>query len=286
MVSWVFFGRILPERVPVTVTPPKTSARVDAIALAFEFQIRIHESRLVVELFITEGNTDIDTLRNLVAQQVRTITDIIGFQYGGKFDVDVDFAVSQDEGGAGRFFSNTIPALVNLREKDMLAIAHERLSAIMHDNAAQFALADFREAMGNPLGTGFFCYRAIEAMMQSMKPDLGNYKDAPYWRKLKSELRIDSSTLWYLKSHADLPRHGKPNSITDEERQTVFELTHKIINRYLAYLTSGKSPLSPDAYPVLYRQDHPISSSGENADSAPDSKRDIDAAASCPSGYH
>jgi hypothetical protein len=115
---------------------------------------------------------------------------------------------------------------------------------------AQLVLADFREAMLVAVGTGFFCYRAIEAMMQSMKV-APQEEDGPAWGRLRQTLCIDRSAIDDIKQHADFPRHGKPTTITDAERTIVFELTDKIIERFFEYLIRGKKALPPQEFPVL-----------------------------------
>jgi hypothetical protein len=58
------------------------------------------------------------------------------------------------------------------------------------------------------IGTGFHCYRAIDAMMQSMK-DIENDKDEAAWTRLRDRLRVKRTPIDVVKAHADLPRHGK-----------------------------------------------------------------------------
>jgi hypothetical protein len=112
------------------------------------------------------------------------------------------------------------------------------------------ALADFREAMRNPVGTGFFCYRAIEAMMQSMKANQDE-KDGPAWEALRKGLQVSRAALEMIKDHADYPRHGKIKSISDANRAMVFRLTDEIVGRYLAYSSGGKIPLLSSDFPEL-----------------------------------
>jgi len=86
-----------------------------------------------------------------------------------------------------------------------------------------------------PVETGFYCYRAIEAMMQSMKSD-PNDDDSRAWQKLREALKIDRNVIDSVKQHADVPRHGRPSAITDAERAQVFQATDMIVDRYLQHL--------------------------------------------------
>jgi hypothetical protein len=76
-------------------------------------------------------------------------------------------------------------------------------------------------AMRDAIGTGFHCYRAIEALMQSMKNDTTK-TDKQAWVRLNEMLLLDRSAFEKIKAHADHPRHGKPSSITDPERAEYF----------------------------------------------------------------
>jgi hypothetical protein len=82
--------------------------------------------------------------------------------------------------------------------------------------------------MRDPALTGFFCYRAIEAMMQSMKPAPDD-NDQVGWRALRQRLCLDRSALSEVQSHARFPRHGRPSGMTDAERAKVFALTDEVI---------------------------------------------------------
>src|SRR5438445_12570749 len=100
------------------------------------------------------------------------------------------------------------------------------------------------------VGAGFFCSRAIEAMMQSMKV-APQEKDGPAWDRLRGTLGIDRSAIDEIKRYADFSRHGKPSTIMDAERAKVFELTDEMIKRFLEYLVRGEKSLPPEEFPVL-----------------------------------
>jgi hypothetical protein len=109
-------------------------------------------------------------------------------------------------------------------------IQSDLIIAVGTNVSAQMVLADFREAMRVAVGTGFFCYRAIEAMMQSMKgADITSDNSA--WQQLRDRLRIDRSAIDEIKSHADFPRHGRPSSITDADTKRHYLPT--IINAFM-----------------------------------------------------
>jgi hypothetical protein len=249
MSRWTFFGRILPERIPVRLEPP-LSFTSESAELGFRYQatVQIADGQFIVPVLVESGLDDVHTLRNLVEADVRNVIDYIGYLEGISFDVDVISAACDD--GRAVVFGIAIPVLKQRREGQGGNIEGDRLHSVFADIPSQLVLADFREAMRNPVGTGFFCYRAIEAMMQSMEATAAD-KDSLAWDALRRVLQIDRSAIDAIKAHADFPRHGKVSSISDADRANVFRLTDKIIRRYLEYLHRGKAPLPEAEFPLL-----------------------------------
>ncbi|SRR5579871_809648 len=246
MSKWTFFGRILPERIPLRVEGPEWTS--EAFGLRYRTKVQIADGQFVVPATIESGQTDIHTLRNLVENDIRILTDLIGYLHGGSFDIDFVSAVADD--GKAVIFGMTIPVLKETRKEPATEIAGDLLQSVAGDISARMVLADFREAIRTPVGTGFFCYRAIEAIMQSMKTNPKD-DDKPAWALLRARLQIDRPVIDEIKAHADYPRHGKVSSISDDERANVFRLTDEIVRRYLTYLRRGKTELPRSEFPLF-----------------------------------
>ena len=86
--------------------------------------------------------------------------------------------------------------------------------------------------------------------MQSMKLN-DDEKETVTWPRFRDNLRIDRLAIDYVKDHADFPRHGRPSSITDEQRKKVFEITDEIIRGFVEYVAKGKSKLKKNDLPQL-----------------------------------
>jgi hypothetical protein len=248
MTRWTFFGRVLPERFPLSVTLPEQRAEVAEFGLHYRATIQIDKGQFVIPVIIESGQVDVFTLRNIVENDMRTVTDLIGYVDGISFDIDTISTLSDE--GPSVIFGIETPVLRETRQPQTATIESDLLKAVSDEIPARLVLADFREAIRNPVGTGFFCYRAIEAMMQSMKarPD---DKDDPAWDMLRSRLQLTIPAIYAIKGHADYPRHGKVSSISDADRAKVFRLTDQIVERYLAYLRGGKVPLTSSDFPLL-----------------------------------
>ena len=250
MASWFFFGRVTPERFPLRAEIPEATYSQPDLGLVYASHVGIADGQFVADVRVTQGDADIDTLRNLVQGSIRQFTDLIGYQNGFAFDVEVISAASRDT-GERCVFGVTIPVLSERRGGVFTnAVDGALLIAVGQSHGAQIALANFREAIKVAADTGFFCYRSIEAMMQSMRASESE-KDAVVWERFRTALCVDRSALSYVKGHADAPRHGRSAAITDTTRAAVFRLTDEIIRRYLEYLVRGKTPLPIDEFQVL-----------------------------------
>jgi hypothetical protein len=248
MPNWTFFGRILPERVPLRIEGPELTGEAKAAGVRYRAKVLIADGQFIVPVTIENGRTDIHTLRNLVENDVRFFTDLIGYLHGGSFDVDFVSAVGDD--GSAVVFGITIPALVEARKEPGGEIANDLLQAVAESVPARMVLAGFREAIRSPVDTGFFCYRAIEAMMRSMKTSPKD-SDKTSWDLLRTRLQVDRPVIDAIKAHADDPRHGNISTISDEERAKVFRLTDEIVRRYLTYLRRGKIELPSSEFPLF-----------------------------------
>jgi hypothetical protein len=251
MTTWTFFGKVRPERFPVSWgNAIKTHLTQPDFGLEAESSTFIHAGQVIVTLSLTKGSTDIDSLRNVALDCALHLTDVAGYASGCVFDVEIISACCHDT-GYHHVFGVQIPALVERENPHRrLQIDGDLLITISQSVSATMALRDFQSAMRNAVGTGFYCYRAVEAMMQSMKNEIIK-TDKQGWEQLNSALRVDRSASEKIKKHADFPRHGKASSMSDQDRVEVFKLTDEIIYRYLEYLRRGLEPLSSQEFPLL-----------------------------------
>jgi hypothetical protein len=74
--KWSFFGRVLPERIPITWPTPLQGSAEGALGFSYTFQVAIHHSQIVADIEVTKGEPDIFTLRNTAEAHIRIITDL------------------------------------------------------------------------------------------------------------------------------------------------------------------------------------------------------------------
>jgi hypothetical protein len=249
MEAWTFFGRVLPERVPISISEPLSMACVfEEANFLINCTIAIADSQVIANVSVNSGETDIMTLRNAVVGCVRPVVDLIGYLHGISFDVEI-VSVASRETNAVIVFGIGIPAVTELRKPESLGkLDASLLQSVASQPHAQMALADFRMAMRLPEGTGFFCYRALEAMMQSMKVN-DKEGDNAAWERLRENLWVTREKLDSVKRHSDLPRHGKISNISDSQRADVFMITDEVVRRFIQYITRGCIALPEGEFP-------------------------------------
>ncbi len=241
---FIFTGRILPEFPSLDMADPLIYKFYANDGTTLYGSISIVNSKIMA--IVKTDNQDIFTVRNYVTAQARMVLDVIGFLNGYYLFADIQMAILSMGRQVG--FDTRFPALQATVSKRPFEF--ESLLTMCQDEPLRMALADVRSAMEAAVETGFFCYRAVETLMQSFK--VGSDNDATGWKKM--HLALHSSRAYIdqtLKSHADVRRHGSVTFITSPERDLCLLTTAAIIDRYTQYLNNGKQPLDIVEFPVI-----------------------------------
>lgn len=241
--EWIFAGRLLPERSSIRLDGLRYSAEVEFADLGCSCRfhgVQIIDSQIIARVRVTAGSIDIYTLRNVLASHLRALADYSGFLTGRHLDLEITSAAEVGSPESWVIFGNTIPVLF----KDSAKLEEESLKLTLTDHSFQLALSDFRKAMPDGTETGFYCFRAIEAIMQTFKQ--GTEKDADTWDRMRATLRVERPLIDFIKARADDRRHGKaPPSVTDRDRQKMFKVTSAILERYVALRANKLTALPP-----------------------------------------
>jgi len=243
----IFTGTVLPERAKVEVSPsqrlvlqiPESDAVIDIL-------LSVLLSQVSVAVEVKEGGIDLATLRNTVDYVLRIYLDGLGYALGHAYDLEITSAATDD--GAHIVFGVDVPILVSQRTERPFTPGETIQLALDHPPLRR-ALADLRQAMRTPGDTGFYCYRAIEAIRRDF---VENFKEAraAAWERLRTKLRVSRSWIDPLETRSLPQRHGEVTFMTDSERSDSFDRAWKVIDRYCQYLAQGKTPL-PESSPVL-----------------------------------
>ena len=232
--QYVFLGKILPERVNLTLPSLKLSGLLPLNNEPFEANLNISVSMITV--YVYTNASDIPTLRNIITQQVGDIVAAFGFGKNCAYQVEISslshsnsldvFPVTYDEDtneNAVAFLNKVITATQN------------------HPDAVRWglrAMSDYRDAIINAHDTGFYCQRAIE----SLRHHFPGGKSAQ-WKSLRTSLNIDVSYFNWIKSYGDAQRHGETPFMSGEERRRALHVTRDVIKRFAEFIYNDLNPL-------------------------------------------
>jgi hypothetical protein len=206
----------------------------------------VSEGDLFIEIILNQifaryisANTikNIFTLRNIVEDSTRMMVDVAGYYHGYAYDVDIEQLISPD-GKEKYVYGIDAPVLSGICEQAGVSI--QNMIRIMAGPAGYFlrhALADTREAIKAPKDTGFFCYRAIEALKNyCVMASKVSGNEATKWHFFRERFSIPQQTIMEIKSFGDPVRHGnyvQSRPISDSERAFILTRTWSILNKFI-----------------------------------------------------
>lgn len=213
--------------------------------LGFKFTVSgvVHESAVAVEAVQIESGDFLD-FRNAVFNCAQSTVDLIAALIGASLTVELQTA--QSAGGQYYIFDSYIPIIAR---PGSLPLVPAHIEYIFESDASQAALADFCLAMQHSIQTGFFCYRAIESIMQSFRPQL-TISESIAWELMRESLGVSRDTINKIKVHADWARHGRSGTMSDNDRSFVLSTTQAIILRYLNFVANGRGVM-PEAQETI-----------------------------------
>lgn len=166
------------------------------------------------------------------------IVDVAGYYHGFSYDVEISQLI-QINGAAKQVFGIDIPCLKGICEQ--AGISMQDIFRLQANHKIGYflrhALSDVREAIRSPKDTGFFCYRAIEALKNLCAV---NYNlagdDKKQWEFFRKRYGIDQQEIMRVKQFADPIRHGnyvEARLMSDDDRANIFRWTWQIINKFI-----------------------------------------------------
>lgn len=233
---YLFQGIVHPERAQITLECafPFTHLTSGAQCQA-RLSILLNQTAVWIE---TESEWDIFDLRNIVRAVVTHELELVGFIKGFSYEVEIK-RVLNPALGVDYVFGIDIPCLSE-RNKDVdLA---ERLNELRPKTFGPDGVllhrcfADLSQAMKSADDTGFYCYRAIEALRQHciVKFSIDPAKKPLQWERLREASGCSEEVLREIKAAADPVRHGEVLPITSEQRKRLFLITWDVVDGYLA----------------------------------------------------
>ena len=236
MTTYLFEGIVHPERAQISLqcSFDFTHLTSGTTALA-RLSVRLNQIAVWIE---TETKWDVYDLKNVVRAMVAHELEVVGFILGYSYEVEIK-RVLNPEIDVDFVFGIDIPCLTE-RNKGVDLI--ERLAEIRSKTTGDDGVflhrcfADLAQAMKNADDTGFYCYRAVEALRQHCiaKFKLDRGKKDLQWAKLREVSGCTEEALRELKAAADPTRHGEVVPITSDQRKRIFLITWNVVDGYLA----------------------------------------------------
>ena len=235
MQPYLFQGIVLPERAQLSL---QFAVGFEHLSSGIKATARVSILLNQVVVWIeTDHDWDIFDLRNLVSNIVQGNLQMIGYLKGYAYDFELTRVLNQER-ATDYVFGIDIPCLAE-RGKDVdlsdaLAKLREKTTG-KNGIYLNRCFSDLASAMKHADDTGFYCYRAIEALRHHCAAvhSLAEESKATQWQKFREVARCEEQTLREIKAAADPLRHGDVASSTSADRERLFTITWNTVDRYL-----------------------------------------------------
>lgn len=235
MQPYIFQGIVLPERAQLSI---EFSLRFRHLSSGIQATARVSIILNQVVVWIdTDQDWNVFDLRNVVANIVQGHLQMIGYLKGFAYDVELTRVINQDP-ATDYVFGIDIPCLAERGKNIDLT---EALTKIREKTKGRNGIylnrcfSDLSSAMKHADDTGFYCYRAIEALRHhcAAANSLVDASKAAQWQKFRDVAGCEEETLREIKTAADPLRHGQVISSTSVDRERLFTITWNTVDSYL-----------------------------------------------------
>jgi hypothetical protein len=236
MEPYLFYGKILPERAQISLSFGLSFSHFTSGDTGkAEVSIVLNQLSVIVH---TEKEWDIFDLRNVVRHIVQTNLAMIGYLKGYAYDLEIT-RVLNSALGIDYVFGIDIPVIAKSRESIDLANELEKLKVKTAGENGIFlnrCFNDLVSAMKNADDTGFYCYRAIEALRHHCAAvhKISEKDKKTQWEKFREVSKLDEQIIRKLEASARPIRHGEVSGVTDKDREELFKTTWEVVGAYIA----------------------------------------------------
>ncbi len=203
-----------------------------------DMSVSIKLNQIIVDFKATERVSNLNTLRNVVAEAVSTIVDCAGINSAVGYTVDIR-TVYDIQGQTDHVFGAR-EAIFPIEERGFRQTDISEMLKVCYNSHVQLALSDFKYAIFCPKDTGLFCYRAFESLVcLIMKEEKINNKKSAM-KKLSDIINVTEENFNFLRKLNISIRHGSPGWISGEDRTLALQITREIVLRFIFYLNNQK----------------------------------------------
>lgn len=106
--------------------------------------------------------------------------------------------------------------------------------------------SDLNSAIMSPNDTGFYCYRAIESLMQEFKTE-----SRKAWPRFRDALQVTQAWIKPLTDNSTSNRHGELKGLSGQERVFLMQRSWTLVYRFACLRLRGVTALSLSEFPLL-----------------------------------
>ncbi|MBF0377564.1 MAG: hypothetical protein HQK72_08775 [Desulfamplus sp.] len=234
MIPYILKGLVLPERAAISLGPMKMEFFHPSSGLEAQAKLNIVLNQITVWVY-SEHEWDIFDLRNVAEQLVVDILAIVGFLKGYAYNVEIRQIIN-DGKDIDYVFGINMPCIEKRNEHlDFEKHLNKLLPKVAGDHGIfiKRCLNDLVMAMKQPGDTGFYCFRAIEALKQYCKNRYGLEKEADQWKKVSDISGYGKDHIEVVRRFAFPARHGDILPITSSDREEIFIKAWDIVEAFL-----------------------------------------------------
>jgi hypothetical protein len=215
----------------------------------YRLQLGFEGERFSVRTITSKDVDDLLTFRNEILTFVRAAFDSFSYLFGQVIHFDFEM-VRIEDAAEDHIIIDGVEELRDTQQERPVKFP-ELVFVVIKSPHLGRALADLRRAMEYAWDTAFFCFRAVEDIMQAFS-SAGKEDRPAAWKKMREELNIDRTWLKELEDESKLSRHGRPRSLSRAERVLLMERAWRVIDRFSAYRKlGGQASLPHSDFPVL-----------------------------------
>jgi hypothetical protein len=242
MQPYIFLGVVLPERAQISIhfslTFISLNGGTEGVA-----HVSIVLNQISVQVF-SDHEWDIFDLRNIVQSIIQDHLAMTGFLLGHAYDFEITRVLHCDR-NIDFVFGIDIGCISErgrgIDIQSELAKLFEKTKG-KHGIFLNRCFADLSFSMKYANDTGFYCYRAIEALRHhcAAEHDVADATKLKQWEKFREVSGVTEEAIRQIKVAADPLRHGEAVSCSGEERAKLFAVTWEIVESYLKCVASAR----------------------------------------------
>lgn len=244
--KYTFFSVIYPERAWVNIPPFDGPIFTSGDVNIGNIHIVVAYSQITIIADIINDDTDIFTIRNSIQSYINHTICVLDYAKGQFHTLDIkQYMTSSGEifnFGANDFAVSARLSTVKNTIDRLFQITKGEKGLIIRQ-----CFFDLTKAIQFPEDTGFYCYRAIESLLQYFDAAT-NKKQA--WESLRQATNTTREEIDKIKNVSDQNRHGIHNDLLGDIRKEIIVLAYKITYNFINYLCTCNNE-----DPILQRTD-------------------------------